>query len=443
MALEIKEYLNFDISESKDFDNINKNLDLTEKLVNKRNTNIISEKSLMVDIEGIHVGPTRNYTWYTSKALASSVESWTSPYNAPLILFHNEKDGKIIGRVLNTEYTSKNTRSGTPALTFTCNIADKDSIESVEDGRLQTVSIGVMAKDVTCSICNAQLAAGEDCEHERGVKYGEKTCYWVINEMEAKELSYVIVPSDPYAHNVSIYKPNGSIKKEITEDSKNDNYLKEDSKVANKKSELKDVELKEEKEIKIEKSISVEEYEEIKNKNISLMEELEMFKSELESEKSMRESTETQMIELNKQLKEMFVEKVLSLREKLKRPELSKDFFESRSMESLNDTITELKEEINLISSNSLEIKEEKTEEKTEVLELKEQESKSDVKEELDVDTITEVKNTSIINKESDQASNKLERDEKKSGLNVKEEEIDSNILKEEEFNSVVNFYNL
>ena len=25
----------------------------------------ISEDSIMVDIEGIHVGPTRNYTWYT------------------------------------------------------------------------------------------------------------------------------------------------------------------------------------------------------------------------------------------------------------------------------------------------------------------------------------------------------------------------------------------
>ena len=62
-------------------------------------TTVIAEDSVMVDIEGIHVGPTRNFTWYTEEALKGSIPTWTKPYERPLILHHNERDGKIIGRV--------------------------------------------------------------------------------------------------------------------------------------------------------------------------------------------------------------------------------------------------------------------------------------------------------------------------------------------------------
>lgn len=438
VALEIKEYLNYKVSNIKELDT-NNNFNITEKLSNKKQTTIVSNKSLMADIEGIHVGPTRNYTWYTSKALISSQESWTNPYNAPLILFHNEKDGKIIGRVLNAEYTSKNTRSGTPALTFTCNIADKEAIESVEDGRLQTVSIGVIAKDVSCSICNAQLAAGEECDHERGVKYGDKTCYWVINEMEAKELSYVIVPSDPFAHNVSIYKPKSFTQSEIAENSDSIDNLKGDISMSNLKNEI--IESKEEKiaeniEEVVKETISLEEYESIKTENTSLKEQVKKLENELQSEKSIRENSENQLLELNKQLKELFIDKVLTLREKLNRPSLAKNLFESRSMDSLSDSIVELSEEINLLEANNINIIEEKIEDNS-----------KDIKEEADnkgsLDTITNVKNDAMINENADKTSNKLEKNEKKPGLDVKEEEVDSNILKEEELNSVVNFYNL
>lgn len=212
MSIEIREY-------------IGSSMNITESTVTKRPVNLnenfneigpISKDSIIQFIEGIHVGPTRNYTWYTEEALESSVSSWTKPYQRPLIMHHNEKDGKTIGRILGAEYVTRNTRSGTPALSFVCNVPDKEGKEQILDGRLKTVSIGVIAHDVRCSICGDPIEFNEfgetTCGHDRGCEYEGETCYWMIYKMEAKELSYVIVPSDIYAHNTKTMKAEDYLK---------------------------------------------------------------------------------------------------------------------------------------------------------------------------------------------------------------------------------------
>lgn len=192
-------------------------IEVTEALKQTNPLNKVSPSSIMADIEGIHAGPTRNFTWYTDKALSGSVPSWTIPYQKPVIMHHNEETGKIIGRVLKTRYTDKNTRSKTGALIFTTNIPDKEGKEQIKDGRLKTTSIGATIHSATCSICNHDVAKYGKCEHERGGRYlvkqndgSEKveTCFWMIHEMTAKELSFVVVPSDMYAHIIKIYEPN-------------------------------------------------------------------------------------------------------------------------------------------------------------------------------------------------------------------------------------------
>ena len=221
MSIEIREY-------------IGSSMNITESSITKRPVNLnekfneigpISKDSIIQFIEGIHVGPTRNYTWYTEEALESSVSTWTKPYQRPLIMHHNEKDGKTIGRILSVEYITRNTRSGTPALSFVCNVPDKDGKEQILDGRLKTVSIGVIAHDVRCSICGEQIELDEygqsACGHNRSEEYEGETCYWMIYKMEAKELSYVIVPSDIYAHNTKTlkaedYLKNSKVKKDLT-----------------------------------------------------------------------------------------------------------------------------------------------------------------------------------------------------------------------------------
>lgn len=191
---------------------------LTEKIkieplnIDCENQNQIVDDSIMVDVEGLHAITTGNYTRYLPSALERSVKSWTFPYNKPVIMHHNEDDGKIIGRIHAVQYKTVNTRSGTPALSFTINVPDEDGKQQIKDGRLSTVSVGINATDVKCSICGHNVARNGMCEHKRGRSYSGNICYWDVYEFIGKELSYVITPSDPYAHNIKIYSPTINMK---------------------------------------------------------------------------------------------------------------------------------------------------------------------------------------------------------------------------------------
>ena len=181
----------------------------------------MAEDSIMVDIEAIHSRITRNNTYYSPNCLKESVPYWTNPYKVPVIMHHNEKDGQIIGRVHSVEYTEVNTRGNTPALIFTANVGDEEGKKGIKNGTLSTVSIGVIAHDLRCSICGTNLAEEGLCEHEKGEYYDvegeQKLCYWIIEKMEPKEVSYVIVPSDAYAHNLRVYDAVKKKKSEVKE----------------------------------------------------------------------------------------------------------------------------------------------------------------------------------------------------------------------------------
>lgn len=192
-------------------------IDLTEKKANKAIIKV-DPKSIMVDIEGAHSNVlTGNYTQYTPEGLIASIPSWTDPYEKPCIMYHNEEDGKIIGRIKAVTCKQTDTRSDTPALLFTVNVPDEEAKQQIEDGRLSTVSIGINATDVRCSICGQNIAEGK-CGHKRGQHYDDKLCYWIVNEFTGKELSYVITPSDPYAHNVKIYSPDDNVELKETQE---------------------------------------------------------------------------------------------------------------------------------------------------------------------------------------------------------------------------------
>lgn len=215
MAIEIKEYVGHV------FTNVNQKKTELANLTEAHAVTCIDNDSLMVDIEAIHSKVTRNNTYYSPECLRESVRYWTAPYERPVITHHNEKDGEIIGRVKAAEYLDANTRSETPALLLTVNIGDEEGKKKIKNGTFSTVSIGVIAHDLRCSICGQNLAEEGPCEHERGEVYGEdnELCYWIINKMEPKEVSYVIVPSDIYAHNVRVYpainKKKGEVKESV------------------------------------------------------------------------------------------------------------------------------------------------------------------------------------------------------------------------------------
>lgn len=359
----------------------------------------VDPNSIMVDIEGIHQFPvsTRNFTRYHESALKGSIPTWTSPYLRPMILHHNEKDGKIVGRIRAAEYTAKSS-SNTPALTFAVNVADKEAKEGVMDGRYKTVSIGVIVSDCRCSICGHNIAEDGECEHERGAVYDGETCYWDIYSMEAKELSYVIVPSDIYAQNVKIYKPTET--KNLREDSSQKGAMSmQEGTVLGEEVKpgaetLPVVPVAEGETVPAEPTpaepanpaepeapAAEDNVEALKTKIVGLEAELETEKTatadalvklaqagetiaqaqkdlqnakdavvlkdaDLIKEKQFRESVETELVAAKKQIREALEENFMSLRESLGKGLATKEDVASRSDESLKDAVKDLKEEL-------------------------------------------------------------------------------------------------
>lgn len=382
MAIQLREYIGSNAITSASY--TNKKIPIKEY---EQDINPIDDNSIMQDIEGLHVGPTGNYTWYMAEGLKSSIKSWTEPYQKPLIMHHNEKDGKIIGRVCAVSYLTESTRSGTPALLFTCNVPDEEGKKQIQDGRLKTTSVGVTATDVRCSICGKQIELDENgcsiCGHERGQAYetesGTQTCYWQVYEMEAKELSYVIVPSDPYAHNIRTYKPNTKKdfvlkeslqereikmednKKDLRKNQTIDETIKDDNKAPASNKELdadKNKSIIEEKDAKI-KELEAE-IEKLKTKTADAekkaekveddlkvaMGRIESLKASLRQETELKEAAEEQLKDGKIKLRESLEESFNCYRTALNKPVILTESLKDRSDESLRDSIIDLKEEL-------------------------------------------------------------------------------------------------
>ena len=180
------------------------------------------KEKIVVQIAGIHEGVTRNYTEYPWEELKESIPTWTTPYNRPLIVNHNDYDvDKAIGRILKVSETKHDEKN---ALLFTASVADIDAVEKVADGRYFSVSIGTKVKSAECSICGNDWVSGEWCEHRRGKYYAIdeddpkseiKQCTWIIGGIEGLELSYVSVPADEHAHTISLSENLGDTTEEL------------------------------------------------------------------------------------------------------------------------------------------------------------------------------------------------------------------------------------
>ena len=351
----------------------------------------VSPDSIMVDIEGIHSIITTNLNYYEPHCLEMSVPRWTEPYERPLIMHHKEQDGVTIGRIKKCTYVESCKKTKGPGLVFTCNIGNKEGIEGVKNGTLVTTSIGVMVRDLRCSICGKNLAEEGECEHVKGQKYDGKLCYWIIKDMEPKELSYVIVPSDKYAHNIKIYKPDAKIlgvsesynyEDEVKELSIKDLYydeiskslamkeakaLEEDGKKPDEqqasldpqdekpepdpKDEPKDDEVKDPEGSQEEGEGEEEKDEDLKAKVAELEKEVARLQKEvqklegsLSKEKETREAVELKYLEVKKQQRVALAEKVNEMRTSLGLEGEDIEILSKSTEEALNTKIEVLKE---------------------------------------------------------------------------------------------------
>lgn len=368
MALMIREYTGDKFIKTNE---IKTPLNLTEATIE---TNVSDEaidpNSLMVEIEGIHAYPhaTRNFTRYMPKCLKNSISLWTTPYRRPLIKHHNEENGEIIGRICAAEYKTSKTLSGTPALVFTVNVPGEEAKKDVKNGILSTASIGVMAYDVRCSICGTHLEDGDECEHERGREYtvnGKKeVCYWDVYSMEPKELSYVIVPSDIYAKNTKIYPATNSRNKPIIKEClnnkgvkkmPNNNDLEKELKEAKDKIAKLEQDIKDLTEDKTNSENKISELTETNSKLAKQVADLNEAKNKLEEEKleeaQLREGVENALAEAKKETREYMVHTLQAMRQAIGKEALADEMIKNRTVDSIKDSICDLKEEFNLKTS--------------------------------------------------------------------------------------------
>lgn len=352
--------------------------------------------TLMVDVEGIHSHPfhTRNFTRYMPDALKESIPRWTNPYLKPLIKYHNDQDGKIIGRVYHTEYAEHTSVEGVGGLIFTIAVPDQEAEHDVLSRLLETVSIGVSASDVRCSVCGAQITdATEGCPngHIRGTKTEDgQYCFWDIYAIDPKEISYVIVPSDPFAKNIRTYRvgeqdirlaagDDGTQGVSLKEQTGGNNPTEMDLEKQLQEAKARIEEL--EKQLKEAKGPEPTDVEAMKAENAQLKEDIAKIQAELntlkesgaadktaltaaESAKAEAEAAveaakaETDVIRQEKEAAEAnglktqeayrtFVTGMLNdLRKIAGKSELKEEEITSRSMESLQDAIKDVREEI-------------------------------------------------------------------------------------------------
>ena len=389
MAIEIKEYVDF--KSSKPTQNIG--IVMQESAAVALPQQMISPDSLMVEIEGIHSDVlTINCTQYSKKCLEKSIPYWTDPYEKAVIMHHNDEDGQIIGRVKKAEMIDSK-RSGTAAINFTCNIGDETGIKGIKNGTLSTVSIGAVAYDVRCSICGCNVAESV-CEHKKGCTYDDELCYWIVEDMEPREVSYVILPSDKYAQTMKVYKPGKKDLKEsvevieemsvrdelfrtitesvveeeqveVKEKVEVDEEVKEDKKEEvevkdekEKEEEAKEEEVKEEKEVVEEKEEEKEEPKEEEKKDEEVEQEEEN-KEEEDSNKDDRDTIIEKLKEELKKLKEEFDKIVQQLKEtrKVKEAvELELAGYKVQEKVNVARKIKELKESIGIECEDAEEI---------------------------------------------------------------------------------------
>ncbi len=325
-------------------------------------------------IEAMHAGViTRNFTCYMEDSFRPAVDSWTAPYNIPVIMFHNDFDGEVVGRVLKAEATRSTKTNGSTMLVH-ASIPGYQEQQKIRDGILHTVSVGADGTDVRCSICGKQLGDGDWCEHTRGNLYDGKLCYWEVHAWTAKELSFVIVPADPYAGVISFKSAwedcgesgencergprpkhlcsNGAKTDVNIQDHEQKPSEKETNTLELKEAEQKIASLETANKALTGDKVSLQESIDSLNKDkIALQESITGLKKELEEtklgvahEKELREAAEGKIEEMSKEVKLSLAESLASLREKAGKPALEK--LEERSIDSLRDSIADLKAEL-------------------------------------------------------------------------------------------------
>lgn len=158
-------------------------------------------KSVKIKVKATHYNYlNKNFLLYTENAINKGAKTWIKPYNKPQLVGHN-KDGDPIGRIIGYELKHEDKTFDGPKdyVELTINILDPLAIEKVLDGRYSTVSVGSRTERVICSECDKVMNTDGLCEHKKGsINENGKPIYWIIDQIEYIEDSFVNEPADEY-----------------------------------------------------------------------------------------------------------------------------------------------------------------------------------------------------------------------------------------------------
>jgi hypothetical protein len=89
-------------------------------------------------------------------------------------------------------------------------------ILDLDSGIKKEVSIGISVEKIICSICNSDIKS-ENCHHIRGKKYGQRLCYYSLeNPQDAYEWSFVAVPAQKSAGVIKSFTQQSPLSNETT-----------------------------------------------------------------------------------------------------------------------------------------------------------------------------------------------------------------------------------
>lgn len=204
-----------------------------------------TNKQLLVRIAATHAARmTGNFTFYPPQKVKRAARTFLVPYAKPVLVNH-DMDLDPIGRVAAAEYRDLSepllvrydrlasllrddiepnsafelvdllwhdlTQPDFPGLGYVelvARIADPSAIEKVIDGRYQTVSVGMMTRSATCSICRTDWVQDGICDHRPGRTYDDKLCFLVTGDIRYDEVSFVNRPADSMAGIIEIIGSN-------------------------------------------------------------------------------------------------------------------------------------------------------------------------------------------------------------------------------------------
>ena len=133
-----------------------------------------NDEQLIVNGIAINSCTTRNGHTFLSEELEKAAATLTGK---PLLKDHNATVDHVIGRVISSRFDQIS-----KAILFSAIVNDKEVIKRIDDGRIDSVSVGAMIKDIE------HIEATDD-EPER----------FILRGIEFIELSLVAVPADPNA----------------------------------------------------------------------------------------------------------------------------------------------------------------------------------------------------------------------------------------------------